>query len=156
MQVIIRFMQRKDLIFNTTSHQTIQSIKHKILQQSNEHKNIRLIYRGQLLANDTWTLQDYKIESPIVYIHCQLSYHYEITPTHIEKRITKNSSRGFDKLKDSGYNEEEIRSIRTRFHQLHSTLDYIDGEPPTQRHVEQEEEWLEITGNRIPEESKIN
>lgn len=27
-------------------------------------------------------------------------------------------------------------------------------EPPTLRHIEQEEQWLQTTGNRLPEESK--
>ncbi|KAG0765771.1 hypothetical protein G6F57_002470 [Rhizopus arrhizus] len=28
-------------------------------------------------------------------------------------------------------------------------------EPPTLRHIEQEEQWLQTTGNRLPEESTI-
>ncbi|KAF7721226.1 hypothetical protein EC973_005088 [Apophysomyces ossiformis] len=28
---------------------------------------------------------------------------------------------GFDRLRESGFNEEEIRSIRTQFHRMHGT-----------------------------------
>lgn len=34
---------------------------------------------------------------------------------------------GFDKLRESGYNDEEIRSIRTQFHQANASSNYIDG-----------------------------
>ncbi|EIE77821.1 hypothetical protein RO3G_02525 [Rhizopus delemar RA 99-880] len=29
-------------------------------------------------------------------------------------------------------------------------------EPPTLQHIEQEEQWLQTTGNRLPEESILN
>jgi hypothetical protein len=101
------------------------------LQHINENnKLIRLIFRGQILKDEEKTLVDYKIDlNTPVYIHCAISEsncHYEVMTT-IKKNNSNNINRGFDKLKESGYNEEEIRSIRTRFHQLHSTLDYIDG-----------------------------
>ncbi|KAI9281032.1 hypothetical protein BY458DRAFT_260584 [Sporodiniella umbellata] len=126
MQVVIRFIQRDDLIFHTESSQTIRSLRHQISQQLNEPSIIiRLMYRGQLLTHDTFTLKEYRIYSERVYIHCQLTGRYEIIQPATQTKI--KSDRGFDKFKDSGYNEEEIRSIRTRFHLSHSRTDYIDG-----------------------------
>lgn len=35
---------------------------------------------------------------------------------------------GFNRLQESGYNEEEIRDIRMQFHRLHGTLSLNEGE----------------------------
>lgn len=34
---------------------------------------MRLIHRGQLLKDDSWTLSDYNIRQPKIFIHCALS-----------------------------------------------------------------------------------
>ncbi|CEI88790.1 hypothetical protein RMCBS344292_03167 [Rhizopus microsporus] len=157
MQTIhIRFMQGKDVTLSISSQHTIAHIKQQLLSQLNqENKLVRLIYRGQLLKEDQWTLSDYKniSTSQPIYIHCILSEpcHHEImanTPSMTHK------NRGFDKLREFGYNEEEIHNIRNRFHPSRSTLDYVDEESLTLQHLEREEEWLQTTGNRIPEEGK--
>lgn len=82
-----------------------------------------------------------------------------------------NEIAGFDKLRENGYNEEEIRNIRLQFHQLHAESTYIDGgkkkilsrcnkylqfpiEPPNEQDVLLEEEWLEENGRILPEGCK--
>jgi hypothetical protein len=58
---------------------------------------------------------------------------------------------GFDKLKESGYNDEEILSIRNQFHQMHASPDYIEGELPTDQQIQLEEQWMEHSGHMLPE-----
>lgn len=49
---------------------------------------MRLIHRGQLLKDDHWTLSDYHITEPSIFIHCALSD--PIIPTNT---ITANKSK---------------------------------------------------------------
>ncbi|KAG2210844.1 hypothetical protein INT46_000342 [Mucor plumbeus] len=131
-----------------------QLIRKNALEQTSK-KTIRLIHRGQLLNNDLYTLSDYGVQQQNTFIHCALSD--PIIPTNIIYDIettTKNDSiSGFDKLRESGYNDEEIRSIRLQFHQMQPSSNYIDGEQPNDQEIQLEEEWMEHTGRRLPEGS---
>lgn len=123
----------------------LPQIRRNAIEQTSK-KTIRLIHRGQLLKDDEKTLFDYGIRNNSIFIHCALSD--PIIPTNtitstetvLQKKVKKRklndiifhakhffqSVSGFDKLSESGYNDEEIRSIRTQFH-LHASPDYIDG-----------------------------
>ncbi|ORZ01120.1 DUF2407 C-terminal domain-domain-containing protein, partial [Syncephalastrum racemosum] len=48
---------------------------------------------------------------------------------------------GFDRLRDSGFTEEEIQSLRERFHRWHGTED-ADPEQIRRR----EEQWMDAVG----------
>ncbi|KAI8144605.1 DUF2407 C-terminal domain-containing protein, partial [Fennellomyces sp. T-0311] len=56
---------------------------------------------------------------------------------------------GFDRLQESGFNEEEIRDIRTQFHRLHGSAAF-DGET-TEQTTAMEEQWMESTGEILPD-----
>ncbi|KAG0169529.1 hypothetical protein DFQ28_003607 [Apophysomyces sp. BC1034] len=56
---------------------------------------------------------------------------------------------GFDRLRESGFNEEEIRSIRTQFHRMHGTA--YDGGDPTDQVRQLEEQWMDSTGEVLPD-----
>ncbi|KAI9331645.1 DUF2407 C-terminal domain-containing protein [Pilaira anomala] len=132
-------------------------IKQLIRKNAIEHtskKTIRLIHRGQLLKDDNKTLYEYGVRQSSIFIHCALSDPIIPTNTIIATKTDtpkKQSISGFDKLRESGYNDEEIRNVRTQFHQIHNNSDYVDGEPPNEQEIEMEERWMEHTGSMLPE-----
>lgn len=60
------------------------------------------------------------------------------------------SSIGFDKLRDSGFTEEDIQYIRTQFHRLHGTT--VDRTSKEAKNLE--EQWLNRNGETLVDESK--
>ncbi|CAO3639879.1 unnamed protein product [Mucor hiemalis] len=160
----IRWNNGQDLLLTVTTQDTINVIKQLIRKSAVEQtskKTIRLIHRGQLLKDDNWTLSDYQITEPSIFIHCALSD--PIIPTNTispnkakeeEEKSKRNTVAGFDKLRESGYNDEEIRSIRTEFHQAHASPNYVDGEPPSEEELQLEEQWIEHSGSSMLPEGK--
>ena len=60
---------------------------------------------------------------------------------------------GFDRLRESGFTEEDIRNIRTQFHRLHGTsFDSV----PTEEARNLEEQWMDNTGETLPDGSKLS
>lgn len=158
----LRWNNGEDLLLTVTSQDTISVIKQLIRKNAPEQtskKTMRLIHRGQLLKDDYWTLSDYHITEPSIFIHCALSD--PIIPTNTitankskedEEKPKQNVVAGFDKLRESGYNDEEIRSIRTEFHQAHASPNYVDGEPPSEEEIQLEEQWIQRSGgSMLPE-----
>ncbi|KAI8645319.1 hypothetical protein BD408DRAFT_412139 [Parasitella parasitica] len=133
----------------------IKQIIRKNAFELTSKKAIRLIHQGQLLNNDLYTLSEYGVFQQNAFIHCALSD--PIIPTnliyHVETTTKNDSMSGFDKLRESGYNDEEIRSIRLQFHQMQQFSTYVDGEQPSTQEIQLEEEWMEHTGRRLPEGS---
>ncbi|KAI8340368.1 DUF2407 C-terminal domain-containing protein [Choanephora cucurbitarum] len=163
----IRWNNQPDLVLSIHyTLDTIQSIKQKIKMaapRQTDQKMLRLIYRGQLLDQDQAQLSDYGIiYQPRLFFHCALSnntlsrsqqqQHQQGQQQSRERHHTKRLT-GFDQLVESGYNEEEIRSIRFRFHQSHP--DYVDGEPVSQELLELEQAWIEQNGPFIPPEGSV-
>lgn len=60
---------------------------------------------------------------------------------------------GFDRLRESGFTEEDIRNIRTQFHRLHGTP-FEEG--PTEEARNLEEQWMDNTGETLPDGSKVD
>jgi hypothetical protein len=60
---------------------------------------------------------------------------------------------GFDRLRESGFTEEDIRNIRTQFHRLHGTQ-FEEG--PTEEARNLEEQWMDNTGETLPDGSKFS
>ncbi|KAG2193165.1 hypothetical protein INT47_009598 [Mucor saturninus] len=155
----LRWNNGIDLVLTVLRHkdnigEIKQLIRRNAIEQTSK-KTIRLIHRGQLLKDDERTLADYGIESNRIFIHCALSD--PIIPTNTitstETHLQKKTVAGFDKLSESGYNDEEIRSIRTQFHS-HASPDYIDGEPPNEHEISLEEQWMEHSGTMLPEQDQ--
>ncbi|KAG1149050.1 hypothetical protein G6F37_001547 [Rhizopus arrhizus] len=151
----VRWSDRQDLVLNVNPDETIYSIKEKI-RHSVEHakqKYIRLIHKGKVLC-DNQTLKSYGIGkineinskatlySPI-YINCSLS---DYTPQNTAFHTI--SSIGFDKLRDSGFTEEDIQYIRTQFHRLHGTT--VDRTSKEAKNLE--EQWLNRNGETLVDE----
>ncbi|KAI8381012.1 uncharacterized protein BYT42DRAFT_593059 [Radiomyces spectabilis] len=162
----VRWSDTQDLVLRISPHETIADIKQKIQQSSAviRNKYIRLIHNGRILHDNTtlsdhnigkFRLKDAKVQqtSPLpVYIHCSVS---EYVP---EKRIpvkaktsALTSSRGFDRLRDSGFSDQDIQLIRTQFHRLQGTL-------RTQNTRDQaqylEEQWMEHSETALSDESE--
>ncbi|KAI9032646.1 hypothetical protein CLU79DRAFT_155830 [Phycomyces nitens] len=129
---------------------TILSIKNLLRQTlpDTTHKNIRLIHNGRLLEDQS-TLADYGLGTiSMVYFLCSLSDYSEGSQAKDSDEESKDQEeRGLDRLRKSGYNAEEIRSIRMEFHRAHRTE--YNGE--TTEHLRQlEDAWMESTGETLP------
>jgi hypothetical protein len=59
---------------------------------------------------------------------------------------------GFDRLRESGFTEEDIGNIRTQFHRLHGTS--FEG-TNTEETRTLEEQWMENTNDTLPDGSKL-
>ncbi|KAI9314868.1 hypothetical protein BX666DRAFT_419907 [Dichotomocladium elegans] len=170
LDVCIRWPDGTDLTIAVSPlRDTVGHLKRRIRQsmpEKTEGKYIQIIYKGRLLQSeeDTKSLSQYgigkctgtslpKLPAP-VYIHCSLSdYHparrprRENQPEEIQRQRPRL---GFDRLLDSGFNEEEIQDIRQQFHRTHgSTL--LDDEEPTEQMTAIEEQWMESTGEVLPD-----
>ncbi|KAG0182948.1 hypothetical protein DFQ29_001092 [Apophysomyces sp. BC1021] len=137
------------------------NIKEKIRQLSPpaERKYIRLIHNGRIL-DDTRSLHTYGIGKPMqteaksllplpspVYLHCSLSDYIPKAPVMKTPQTTQLT--GFDRLRESGLTEDDIRNIRAQFHFLHSTTD------TTVEARNLEERWIDNAGDTLPDESKL-
>ncbi|CAO3682902.1 unnamed protein product [Umbelopsis ramanniana] len=161
----IRWSNEQDLVFTVSPHDTVSTVKNKIreLAPRTSDKNIRLIYAGRILESSQ-PLSNYNIGKiqraenskakipppPPIYIHCSVS-DYRPEDENIE---SKNSQpqitplMGFDRLREAGFTEEDIRNIRMQFHHLHGTT--FDGEN-TEQTRNLEEQWMENTGETLPD-----
>ncbi|KAI9287848.1 hypothetical protein BC943DRAFT_342231 [Umbelopsis sp. AD052] len=164
----IRWSNEQDLVFTVSPHDTVSTVKNKIreLASRTSDKNIRLIYAGRILES-VQPLTHYNIGKiqraenskakipppPPIYIHCSVS-DYRPEDENIE---SKNSQpqitplMGFDRLREAGFTEEDIRNIRMQFHHLHGTT--FDGEN-TEQTRNLEEQWMENTGETLPDGSE--
>ncbi|KAI8330873.1 DUF2407 C-terminal domain-containing protein [Chlamydoabsidia padenii] len=146
----IRWSEGADLSFTVSPFlDTPGTLKDHIYQASPHtlNKKLRLIYNGKILDNDMKPLVVYGLRTSGAFIHCVVSEHVSYTKT--TKKATKTT--GFDRLVASGFNQEEIRSIRTQFHRMHHTA--YDGQEPTEQLQQLEEQWMDETGETVPEGS---
>ncbi|KAI8344606.1 hypothetical protein BC941DRAFT_409091 [Chlamydoabsidia padenii] len=130
----------KDLIHQTTQHTS--------------NKRLRLVYNGKILDDDMKPLGDYGIQSTGTFIHCMVS---EYVSTDLTKIVNKKPSRtggGFDRLLTLGFNQEEICNIRAQFHRTRQTP--YDGQEPTEQLQQLEEQWMDQTGEVLPEGCKYS
>ncbi|KAI7872128.1 DUF2407 C-terminal domain-containing protein, partial [Spinellus fusiger] len=54
---------------------------------------------------------------------------------------------GFDRLRESGFTEDDIQNIRLQFHRLHGISPQGDNEEA--RHLE--DQWMDTTGDTLPD-----
>ncbi|KAI9261594.1 DUF2407 C-terminal domain-containing protein [Phascolomyces articulosus] len=102
---------------------------------------------------------------PLVYIHCSVSDY--IPPSSRKKpqqQQTSSSSSsssstpsnnndepqispptGFDRLRESGFSEEDIQGIRARFHRMHGTV----GDDNSEEARNLEEQWIDNTSETL-------
>ncbi|KAJ8652996.1 hypothetical protein O0I10_011377 [Lichtheimia ornata] len=169
LDVHVRWADGTDLVITISPTQdTVGTLKHKIQQlvpERTSQKYIRLIHTGRILDNDQQTLSHYGLgkfmrsdtsKLPIpppspVYIHCSVSDHRSSDQHSNDNANGENNTRplmGFDRLRESGFNEEEIRDIRAQFHRTHGSS--YDGEA-TEQTMALEEQWMENTGEMLPD-----
>ncbi|KAI8092510.1 uncharacterized protein BX664DRAFT_261085 [Halteromyces radiatus] len=161
----VRWSDRQDLILNISPIETIQTVKDKIKSSSTrtENKYLRLIHNGRVLE-DNKTLLDYNIgklplrnskqkiapPSP-VFIHCSVS-DYKPEKKTINNQPQMTASIGFDRLREAGFSEEDIRNIRTQFHRMNGLSQVGDETSDQARNLE--EQWMDNTGETLPDGSK--
>ncbi|KAI9005522.1 hypothetical protein CLU79DRAFT_781271 [Phycomyces nitens] len=161
----IRWSDRQDLVLSVSPHDTISTVKQKICQMSPHAKGkyIRLIHSGRILEDNN-TPSDYglgkmtsdgsksKMDPLPVYIHCSLS-EYVPDQTATKAQPTPNTpATGFDRLRESGFTEDDIQNIRSQFHRLHGTP--VEGDNEEARNLE--EQWMDNTTDTLPDGSKIS
>ncbi|CEP15504.1 hypothetical protein [Parasitella parasitica] len=160
----IRWSEGQDIVLRASPQDSVHTIKEKIRQSSSraENKYIRLIHNGKMLE-DAKTLKEYgigkiiradskaKLEPPSpVYLHCSLSNFTPTNPQNNQPQMTPPT--GFDRLRESGFTEEDIRNIRIQFHRLHGTP-FEEGPSEEARNLE--EQWMDNTGETLPDGSDI-
>ncbi|CAO3595012.1 unnamed protein product [Absidia cylindrospora] len=127
--IYIRWTEGPDISFQVFPIFDTPGALRDLIRQAAPHtsnKKIRLIYNGKILDNDTKRLYDYGIRTTGIFIHCVVSDPIQLDSTKtIKKKSTKIG--GFDRLLESGFNNEEIRNIRTQFQRMQQTP-YEDGE----------------------------
>ncbi|KAI8072744.1 DUF2407 C-terminal domain-containing protein [Gongronella butleri] len=160
--VHIRWSDRQDLIIQLAPADTVQALKDKIRQsiQQLDDKHLRLIHNGRVLQNNK-RLSDYdigrlpenntkaKIPPPSpVFIHCSVSEHPSTRPND-QPQMTPPI--GFDRLLEAGFSEQDVNNIRAQFHRMHG-----DGEESSEQARQLEEQWMDNTGETLPDGSKKN
>ncbi|SAM07163.1 hypothetical protein [Absidia glauca] len=149
----IRWTEGADLSFTINPYLDTPATLKDLVYQAAPHtsnKKLRLIYNGKILDNDRTLLYRYGLEIPGTFVHCVVSEHVSYDYTKTAKKPSKTTA-GFDRLVASGFNQEEIRSIRTQFHRMHQTP--YDGQEPTEQLQQLEEQWMDETGETVPEGS---
>ncbi|KAI8137094.1 hypothetical protein BJV82DRAFT_636815 [Fennellomyces sp. T-0311] len=163
----IRWNEGQDLVLRASPFDSISDVKQKIRQSAPQahNKNIRLIRNGRIL-DDARRLKDYgigkltrdtnskaKVPPPApVYIHCSVSDYIpdrpqQPTATNNEPQIAPPT--GFDRLRESGFSEEDIRGIRARFHRMHGTV----GDDNSEEARNLEEQWIDNTSETLADGS---
>ncbi|ORX59663.1 hypothetical protein DM01DRAFT_253068 [Hesseltinella vesiculosa] len=154
--VHIRFTDAQDLsLYVFPLYDTPSSVKAMIQNEfpSTRSKNIRLIFNGQVLTSNTTILWDYGIRSSNLYMHCAISDFVKHDTTKPMRSKVTCVARGFDRLVATGFNQEEIRSIRSQFHQLQGRP-FSEDQDPSDQLLQYEEQWMNQTGESVPEGSK--
>ncbi|GAA5799570.1 hypothetical protein HPULCUR_004986 [Helicostylum pulchrum] len=141
----IRWSDRQDLVFNVPVEETIYAIKQKIRQSSKDAKTLKDYNIGKI--NITSSKAKLEQAAP-VYFHCSLSDYTPETPSLKNNQPQMTPPTGFDRLRESGFTEEDIRNIRTQFHRLHGTP-FEEG--PTEEARNLEEQWMDNTGETLPD-----
>ncbi|SAM03773.1 hypothetical protein [Absidia glauca] len=147
----IRWTEGPDLSFSISPSLDTPAILKDLIHQATPHtftKKLRLIYNGKILDDDTKPLGDYGIRSTGAFVHCMVSDYVQPDPPKNTKNKPSRTG-GFDRLLNSGFNQEEIRSIRTQFHRMRETP--YDGQEPTEQLQQLEEQWMDQTGELLPE-----
>ncbi|SAM08785.1 hypothetical protein [Absidia glauca] len=95
-----------------------------------------------------------KIPRPApVFIHCSLS-DFKSDQRSNNNRPQVTAPVGFDRLRESGFSEEDVRNIRTRFHRMNGTLQ-ADSSEISEQAITLEEQWMDNTGETLPDGSII-
>ncbi|KAI8062901.1 DUF2407 C-terminal domain-containing protein [Gongronella butleri] len=151
-RVRLRFSDAKELLLVVRPTQDSPASLKAMIRRDLPHtidKNLRLIYNGQVLTNEQALLSDYGILYD-TYLHCAVSdYVVHDTAKPVRSKVSC-AGRGFDRLLANGFNHEEIRSIRAQFHRMHGQS-YHDSEDPTEQQLQFEEQWMDQTGESVPQ-----
>ncbi|KAL1917631.1 uncharacterized protein VTP21DRAFT_4024 [Calcarisporiella thermophila] len=148
----IRFAEGGDLSLSVRSTDTVSQLKEKVqrARPALSGKYLRFVYQGRLLR-DAETLEQTGVSkrdmSLPIYIHCSAS---DSPPSRTSESQIRQITplTGFDRLREAGFSEEDIRNIRTQFHQLHGTS--VNGEINEQT-LNMEEDWIENAGETLPD-----
>ncbi|KAI9491345.1 DUF2407 C-terminal domain-containing protein [Zychaea mexicana] len=146
-----------------------QKIRHSAPQAQDKH--IRLIRNGRVLDDARrlcgygigQLVRDTNSKAkvpppPPVYIHCSVSDYIPPTPQPRPQQSSSSSTStattspnnnepqmspptGFDRLRESGFSEEDIQGIRARFHRMHGT----GGDDNSEEARNLEEQWIDNT-----------
>ncbi|KAI8334997.1 hypothetical protein BC941DRAFT_74319 [Chlamydoabsidia padenii] len=138
----LRWSDRQDLVLSIPPTDTIQTVK---------EKKTLMDYDIGLLPEGNNTKQKLPPPAP-VFIHCSLSdYKSEQRSNNSQPQVT--APMGFDRLRESGFSEEDVRNIRARFHRMNGTLQ-DDSNEISEQAMDLEEQWMDNTGDTLPDGSK--
>lgn len=152
--IVIR-LSSEDVIFETddVSAVTLADLRHAV--RSNRggttlNRRLRFIYNGHVLKNTTNIARDVVGTRDRVYVHCAIGP--IMSSAEIERgedtdaeppapqRTAEPELRGFDRLRSTGFSEEDIANLRQQFGELYGT----DGG------VELEDQWIDDDAANAP------
>lgn len=151
--IVIR-LSSDDVIFETdnVSTVTLADLRHAV--RSNRggttlNRRLRFIYNGHVLTPTTNIAREVVGNRDRVYVHCAIGpimssaeiERGEDTETPpVRERTTEPELRGFDRLRSTGFSEEDILNLRQQFGELYGT----DGG------VELEDQWIDDDAANTP------
>ncbi|KAJ1943578.1 hypothetical protein EC988_006201 [Linderina pennispora] len=161
--VVIRFSSGSgDLHISLPENTTISALKEQICQQRADElagKYLRLICAGRVLQ-DQLTLRHYNItandgseDAVPHFVHCLAT---DIAPEPSPPQGSDEAvidgaadpARGFDRLRDAGFSDEDIENLRVQFHRANGT-----NMDDTENARAIEDSWMDSTAQDAPQET---
>lgn len=121
-----------DFVTEDVTRTTLADLRHAVRTNrggTTLNRRLRFIYNGHVLTNQTNIARDVVGSRDRVYIHCAIGP--IMSSTEIEQgedaspqvpaRNTEPELRGFDRLRSTGFSEEDISNLRQQFGELYGT-----------------------------------
>ncbi|KAI8057650.1 hypothetical protein BDF22DRAFT_661829 [Syncephalis plumigaleata] len=154
-----------DLPLELPSRALISTIREKIYQEriNLSGKYLRLIHHGRELPETKRVGELVPPNGPTdIWIHCAPSDHPSVHrpldgSNNDPTQNTTSRIIGFDRLRSTGFSEEEINALREQFHQWRGTNmadEPVNDEENLQAQREEEEAWIEDNTVTLPDGSK--
>lgn len=121
----------------------VQQLRQQIRQNiggTTTNRRLRLIYAGKVLTGETDIEKEVVKDKSRVYIHCSIGdilTNRELDQENeLDGRVARSTLpelRGFDRLRNTGFSDEDIAQLRQQFNRIHGSTGNTD----------LEEEWIE-------------
>lgn len=101
--------------------------------------DLRFLFNGRLLSSDALPLRDYGVTygSRLLAVRVSLA-----EPAEDLARADEHAAYGFERLRETGFSEEDVREFRESFHGVH----FGAGVLPDEGQMQREERWIRAQG----------
>eukprot|EP00656_Telonema_subtile_P042599 TRINITY_DN4833_c0_g1_i2.p1 TRINITY_DN4833_c0_g1~~TRINITY_DN4833_c0_g1_i2.p1 ORF type:complete len:256 (+),score=49.71 TRINITY_DN4833_c0_g1_i2:145-912(+) len=99
---------------------------------------LRFLFNGRILGSEHTPLRDYGVThgSRVPAVRISLA---EATV----ERTAEHAAYGFERLRETGFSEEEVREFRASFH----GVNFVEGAAPDEPQMQREERWIRAQGS---------